>query len=111
MGRVRAPLHIHLVLLLALVCAASPAVARGPSAAAPSAIHLEADGFEAALATIDPRTHALVELYMPWCPACQNFRPSYDRVAAFFNGDAKATGKMKKKRPCLLYTSPSPRDA
>ena len=99
MGRVRAPLHIHLVLLLALVCAASPAVARGPSAAAPSAIHLEADGFEAALATIDPRTHALVELYMPWCPACQNFRPSYDRVAAFFNGDAKATGKKKKKRP------------
>lgn len=49
---------------------------------------LGADDFQAALGQIsdDGKTMALVELYASWCPACQHFKPTFEKVAAFFNG-------------------------
>ena len=37
------------------------------------------------LAQLSPSEHVLMEFYMPWCPACKQFAPIYERVAQFFN--------------------------
>ncbi|KAL2610056.1 hypothetical protein R1flu_028629 [Riccia fluitans] len=33
-----------------------------------------------------PANWALVEFYNRWCPACQKFKPQYEKVAMLFNG-------------------------
>lgn len=33
-----------------------------------------------------PATHAIVEFFAHWCPACRNYKPHYEKVAKLFNG-------------------------
>ncbi|XP_047333151.1 sulfhydryl oxidase 2-like isoform X2 [Impatiens glandulifera] len=33
-----------------------------------------------------PATHAVVEFFANWCPACRNYKPQYEKVARLFNG-------------------------
>jgi thiol-disulfide isomerase/thioredoxin len=83
--RANPPLAAALSWLFLLLCGSFSVVSATKSAEAPSAIHLTAASFDGALARLASGEHALMEFYMPWCPACQNFAPVYERVAGFFN--------------------------
>ncbi|KAJ9548959.1 hypothetical protein OSB04_021502 [Centaurea solstitialis] len=52
------------------------------------AVDLNATNFDAVLKDT-PATHAIVEFFAHWCPACRNYKPQYEKVAKLFNG-AKA---------------------
>ena len=67
-----------LVASLAPECAAASAIA-------PSAIHLSESDFDDRIAMTRADEHCLLEFFAPWCPHCQNFGPTYERIAAFYN--------------------------
>ena len=75
------------------------------SALAPSAVHLNDDSFDAVLGRLADDEHALMEFYMPWCPACQNFAPIYERVAAFFNKGITLRATVEGPRPTPHVTA------
>ncbi|CAN1297009.1 Sulfhydryl oxidase 1 [Linum perenne] len=49
------------------------------------AVDLNATSFDAVLRDT-PATHAIVEFFANWCPACRNYKPQYEKVARLFNG-------------------------
>ncbi|XP_057478576.1 sulfhydryl oxidase 2-like isoform X1 [Actinidia eriantha] len=49
------------------------------------AVDLNATNFDAVLRET-PATHAIVEFFAHWCPACRNYKPHYEKVARLFNG-------------------------
>ena len=74
-----------LVLALALL-AVSSQCASAKSATAPSAVHLTSDGADAEIGKMtDDAEFAAIEFFAPWCPHCQNFGPTWETVAAYFN--------------------------
>ena len=74
-------------LALALVfLAVSSSCASAKSATAPSAVHLTSDGADAEIGKMtDDAEFAAIEFFAPWCPHCQNFGPTWETVAAYFN--------------------------
>ncbi|KAG6545684.1 hypothetical protein Mapa_012869 [Marchantia paleacea] len=48
-------------------------------------LELTIDNFNTSL-WATPASWALVEFYNRWCPACQKFKPHYEKVARLFNG-------------------------
>ena len=74
-------------LALALVrLAVSSSGASAKSATAPSAVHLTSDGADAEIGKMtDDAEFAAIEFFAPWCPHCQNFGPTWETVAAYFN--------------------------
>ena len=74
-----------LALALALL-AVSSSCASAKSATAPSAVHLTSDGADAEIGKMtDDAEFAAIEFFAPWCPHCQNFGPTWETVAAYFN--------------------------
>ena len=74
-----------LALALALLAVSSPC-ASAKSATAPSAVHLTSDGADAEIGKMtDDAEFAAIEFFAPWCPHCQNFGPTWETVAAYFN--------------------------
>ncbi|CAM6090971.1 unnamed protein product [Calypogeia fissa] len=53
--------------------------------AADGAVELTLETFNTSL-WASPAPSVIVEFYAHWCPACQNFKPQYERVAQLFNG-------------------------
>ncbi|XP_047943593.1 sulfhydryl oxidase 2-like [Salvia hispanica] len=49
------------------------------------AVELNATNFDSVLSET-PATHAIVEFFAHWCPACRNYKPQYEKVAKIFNG-------------------------
>uniref|UniRef100_A0A5B6Z3V7 Sulfhydryl oxidase n=1 Tax=Davidia involucrata TaxID=16924 RepID=A0A5B6Z3V7_DAVIN len=49
------------------------------------AVDLNLTNFDAVLRDT-PATHAIVEFFAHWCPACRNYKPHYEKVARLFNG-------------------------
>ena len=82
-----------LVTNLAPECAAASAIA-------PSAIHLSEGDFDDRIAMTRADEHCLLEFFAPWCPHCQNFGPTYERIAAFYNkGENWANPTEGHERP------------
>lgn len=74
-----------LALAFALL-AVSSSCASAKSATAPSAVHLTSDGADAEIGKMtDDAEFAAIEFFAPWCPHCQNFGPTWETVAAYFN--------------------------
>lgn len=74
-----------LALAMALL-AVSSSCASAKSATAPSAVHLTSDGADAEIGKMtDDAEFAAIEFFAPWCPHCQNFGPTWETVAAYFN--------------------------
>ncbi|KAE8732067.1 Sulfhydryl oxidase 1 [Hibiscus syriacus] len=48
-------------------------------------VELNATNFDGVLKDT-PVTHAIVEFFAHWCPACRNYKPHYEKVARLFNG-------------------------
>jgi thiol-disulfide isomerase/thioredoxin len=44
------------------------------------------------VADVPDGTYVMIELYASWCPHCRQFKPTYDKVGAFFNGDPHLPG-------------------
>mmetsp|Transcript_25568 Transcript_25568/g.65847 ORF Transcript_25568/g.65847 Transcript_25568/m.65847 type:complete len:559 (-) Transcript_25568:302-1978(-) len=53
---------------------------------------LTALDFEEELGALPEGTLAVLELYASWCPACQHFKPTFEKLAAFFNGQPELPG-------------------
>ncbi|KAJ6312633.1 hypothetical protein OIU77_014202 [Salix suchowensis] len=49
------------------------------------AVDLNSTNFDSVLRDT-PATHAIVEFFANWCPACRNYKPHYEKVARLFNG-------------------------
>uniref|UniRef100_A0A6N2MXD6 Sulfhydryl oxidase n=1 Tax=Salix viminalis TaxID=40686 RepID=A0A6N2MXD6_SALVM len=49
------------------------------------AVDLNSTNFDSVLHDT-PATHAIVEFFANWCPACRNYKPHYEKVARLFNG-------------------------
>ncbi|KAH8496078.1 hypothetical protein H0E87_019026 [Populus deltoides] len=49
------------------------------------AVDLNSKNFDSVLRDT-PATHAIVEFFASWCPACRNYKPHYEKVARLFNG-------------------------
>jgi thiol oxidase len=82
-----------LVATLAPECAAANAIA-------PSAIHLSEKDFDDRIAMTKADEHCLMEFFAPWCPHCQNFGPTYERIAALYNkGENWANPTEGHERP------------
>ncbi|KAJ3670718.1 hypothetical protein LUZ60_008144 [Juncus effusus] len=63
-----------------------------------AAVDLNSTNFDAVLKST-PTTHAIVEFFAHWCPACRNYKPQYERVAKLFNGpDAAHPGILLMAR-------------
>ena len=74
-------------------CAAANAIA-------PSAIHLSEKDFDDRIAMTKADEHCLMEFFAPWCPHCQNFGPTYERIAALYNkGENWANPTEGHERP------------
>ncbi|XP_042031397.1 sulfhydryl oxidase 2-like [Salvia splendens] len=67
------------------------------------AVELNATNFDSVLSET-PATHAIVEFFAHWCPACRNYKPQYEKVAKIFNGaDAAHPGIILMTRvDCAL---------
>ncbi|XP_042036751.1 sulfhydryl oxidase 2-like [Salvia splendens] len=67
------------------------------------AVELNATNFDSVLSET-PATHAIVEFFAHWCPACRNYKPQYEKVAKIFNGaDAAHPGLILMTRvDCAL---------
>ena len=83
MGGTRGTRALALALVLLAV---SSSCASAKSATAPSAVHLTSDGADAEIGKMtDDAEFAAIEFFAPWCPHCQNFGPTWETVAAYFN--------------------------
>nr|XP_043620545.1 sulfhydryl oxidase 2-like [Erigeron canadensis] len=61
-------------------------------------IDLNATNFDSVLKET-PASYVIVEFYAHWCPACNNFKPHYEKVAKLFNGaDAVHPGVLLMTR-------------
>ncbi|KAB5538115.1 hypothetical protein DKX38_015648 [Salix brachista] len=49
------------------------------------AVDLNSSNFDSVLRDT-PATHAIVEFFANWCPACRNYKSHYEKVARLFNG-------------------------
>ncbi|XP_057961429.1 sulfhydryl oxidase 2 isoform X2 [Malania oleifera] len=49
------------------------------------AVELNVSNFDAVLRDT-LASHAVVEFFAHWCPACRNYKPHYEKVARLFNG-------------------------
>ena len=52
----------------------------------------------------------LLDFYADWCGPCQTLMPTIEKIAKEFDGQVEVR-KINIDKNCLLYTSPSPRDA
>ncbi len=91
------------VMLFALFAVVLP-VASAKSAAAPSAVHLTSDGADGRLGTITDDAFAAVEFFAPWCPHCQNFGPTWETVASYFNTGEHAAGGVPPTPRVTVYS-------
>nr|GMD26649.1 sulfhydryl oxidase 2-like isoform X1 [Ipomoea batatas] len=74
-----------LLLFTATLLLSSYGYGYGASESVSSAVDLTAVDFDAVLRDT-PATHAIVQFYAHWCPACRNYKPHYEKVARLFNG-------------------------
>ncbi|XP_031123674.1 sulfhydryl oxidase 2-like [Ipomoea triloba] len=74
-----------LLLFTATLLLSSYGYGYGASESVSSAVDLTAVDFDAVLRDT-PATHAIVQFYAHWCPACRNYKPQYEKVARLFNG-------------------------
>ena len=92
MGRTMRSCDVRAVVMLFALFAVVLPVASAKSAAAPSAVHLTSDGADGRLGTITDDAFAAIEFFAPWCPHCQNFGPTWETVAGYFNTGEHAAG-------------------
>ena len=92
MGRTMRSCDVRAVVMLFALFAVVLPVASAKSAAAPSAVHLTSDGADGRLGTITDDAFAAIEFFAPWCPHCQNFGPTWETVASYFNTGEHAAG-------------------
>ena len=95
----RRRIALVVALVAVLVASLAPECAAA-SAIAPSAIHLSEGDFDDRIAMTRADEHCLLEFFAPWCPHCQNFGPTYERIAAFYNkGENWANPTEGHERP------------
>lgn len=81
------------VVLLCTLFAVSIPSSCAKSAVAPSAVHLSSSGADDDIGKMtDDGEFAAFEFFAPWCPHCQNFGPTWETVAAYFNKGEHAVG-------------------
>ena len=89
---------MFLMSVFALLAASLPG-SSAKSATAPSAVHLTSDGADADIGKMtDDAEFAAIEFFAPWCPHCQNFGPTWETVAAYFNKGEGAGGSRPTPR-------------
>ena len=52
----------------------------------------------------------LVDFWAEWCGPCKMIAPTIDQLAEEYDGKVLFAKVDVDSNPCLLYTSPSPRD-
>ncbi len=79
-----------MALLLGLVALVTTLSVVSSAAVAPThaALQLGADNFTALLDKEPETRYAMIEFYASWCPACQHFAPTYEKLATFLKDKA-----------------------
>ena len=106
MSRFPTPRAVRAAALFFALCACFPTSALGKSPFAPSAVHLTAKGADDEMGKMtDDAAFAAFEFFAPWCPHCQNFGPTWERVAAYFNKGVEASPAGTRPTPRVTVFS------
>ena len=106
MSRFPTPRAVRAAALFFALCACFPTSALGKSPFAPSAVHLTAKGADDEMGKMtNDAAFAAFEFFAPWCPHCQNFGPTWERVAAYFNKGVEASPAGTRPTPRVTVFS------
>jgi len=91
-----------------LPSSAAPPPARGLAEAAPT---WRDETFGPALAALPPNASVLLEFFASWCPACQHFAPTYERLGLFFRTGPGAAANVEARASASRCSPPPPGSA
>lgn len=73
-------------------------------------VQLDQNNFTSYLDTVPSHYGLLIEFYANWCPSCQHFAPTYEKVATYFNAEPKVKPEVVAARvDCATEVSLRPR--
>ena len=50
-------------------------------------VQVDKDNIDDFIKSVPEQTGVMMEFYAHWCPACQHFAPTYEKVAKYFNSE------------------------